>query len=138
MTGQINNQVLLGNEFGKARSIFITYPIADDKAADNAEFTKAAISYNEDVVVAMELCRQIPTFLVPYVVECWPLPKIANHQKPRCTNYHGLEWFYEKGWQTAPNGDRETIGNGFNARKTWRTLCISCQILGEDDNLLTA
>lgn len=27
---------------------------------------EAAIRYNKDVVVAMEICRQIPSFLVPY------------------------------------------------------------------------
>ncbi|KAL1961857.1 hypothetical protein VTN77DRAFT_981 [Rasamsonia byssochlamydoides] len=47
---QVNNQILFGEEL-----------------ASNHEFQEATIRYNHDVVVTMEVCRHIPSLLVPIV-----------------------------------------------------------------------
>ncbi|KAH6669837.1 cytochrome P450 [Halenospora varia] len=56
LTSKINNHVLVGNDL-----------------ANNDEYIEAAIRYSEDVVIAMEICRQIPHFLVRFVA-----PTIMN------------------------------------------------------------
>ncbi|PQE19390.1 cytochrome P450 protein [Rutstroemia sp. NJR-2017a BBW] len=36
-------------------------------SGDNEDYLKAALRYGNDVILAMELCRYLPSFMVPYV-----------------------------------------------------------------------
>ncbi|BCS19564.1 putative cytochrome P450 [Aspergillus puulaauensis] len=50
VTNRVNNHVLVGEDL-----------------AANPGFHKASLRYNQDVVIAMELCRHVPSLLVPVV-----------------------------------------------------------------------
>ena len=68
MTGQINNQVLVGDQLGRQLDSPWRLPgLTNMETASNQDFSEAAMRYSHDVVIAMEICRHIPAFLVPYV-----------------------------------------------------------------------
>ena len=42
--------------------------VFDPKTASNSEFSQAALQYSRDIVIAMGICRHIPSVLAPYVL----------------------------------------------------------------------
>lgn len=65
ITGQINNQVLVGEELSKSMHQRQGRITSSQVLASNAEYAKAAMRYSHDVAVAMEICRQLPKSFVP-------------------------------------------------------------------------
>ncbi|KAL2815030.1 cytochrome P450 [Aspergillus cavernicola] len=67
ITARVNNQVLVGEDL-----------------AANPGFHKATLRYNQDVVITMELCRHIPSMLVPVTAMAMMAWSGAMKQVARC------------------------------------------------------
>jgi hypothetical protein len=68
---RLNNHVILGSDLGEMRQCMDVRLVINELLGNNEQLERDTSQYLQDAVVTMELCRHVPSILVPYVIPCF-------------------------------------------------------------------